>query len=141
MAQINPKITIRSVYFGMLLLSAAVMILAVRLAVASSWWMRLKRTPSREMSRRCPCWVTYMTTGEGVPQNYTEAAQWYRMSAERGCLGAGQSGSHVCQWTRRSPKRYRGSAMVEAHVRRKRGFADAQVKLGIMYFMVAASQG
>ena len=28
MAQINPKITIRSVYFGMLLLSAAVMILA-----------------------------------------------------------------------------------------------------------------
>ena len=35
MAQINPKITIRSVYFGMLLLSAAVMILAVRLTVAS----------------------------------------------------------------------------------------------------------
>ena len=35
MAQINPKITIRSVYFGMLLLSAAVMILTVRLTVAS----------------------------------------------------------------------------------------------------------
>ena len=35
MAQINPKITIRSVYFGMLLLSAAVMIFAVRLTVAS----------------------------------------------------------------------------------------------------------
>ena len=35
MAQIIPKITIRSVYFGMLLLSAAVMISAVRLTVAS----------------------------------------------------------------------------------------------------------
>ena len=35
MAQINPKITIRSVYFGMLLLIAVVMILAVRLTVAS----------------------------------------------------------------------------------------------------------
>ena len=35
MAQINPKITIRSVYFGMLLLNAAVMILTVRLTVAS----------------------------------------------------------------------------------------------------------
>ena len=35
MARINPKITIRSVYFGMLLLSAAVMILAVRLTIAS----------------------------------------------------------------------------------------------------------
>ena len=35
MGQINPKITIRSVYFGMLLLSVAVMILAVRLTVAS----------------------------------------------------------------------------------------------------------
>ena len=35
MAQINFKITIRPVYFGMLLLSAAVMILTVRLTVAS----------------------------------------------------------------------------------------------------------
>ena len=35
MAQINFKITIRSVYFGMLLLSAAVMILTARLTVAS----------------------------------------------------------------------------------------------------------
>ena len=34
MAQINPKITIRPVYFG-ILLSAAVMILAVRLTVAA----------------------------------------------------------------------------------------------------------
>ena len=35
MAQINPKITIRSVYFGMLLLSAAAMIFVVRLTIAS----------------------------------------------------------------------------------------------------------
>ena len=35
MAQINPKFTIRYVYFGMLLLSAAVMIFAFRLTVAS----------------------------------------------------------------------------------------------------------
>ena len=35
MTPINPKITIRSVYFGMLLLSAAVMIFTVRLTIAS----------------------------------------------------------------------------------------------------------
>ena len=35
MGQINANITIRPVYFGMLLLSAAVMILAIRLTVAS----------------------------------------------------------------------------------------------------------
>ena len=35
MGQNNPKITTRPVYFGILLLSAAVMILAVRLTIAS----------------------------------------------------------------------------------------------------------
>ena len=53
MAQIIPKITIRSVYFGMLLLSAVVMILTVRLTVASD--------------------LGYMySSGEGVPQNDAE---------------------------------------------------------------------
>ena len=42
MAKINPKITIRFVYFGMLLLSAVVMISAVRFEKRShpSWWIR-----------------------------------------------------------------------------------------------------
>ena len=57
MAQINFKITIRSVYFGMLLLSAAVMILTARLTVASEL-DSLKAPPSREIPRRSSIWVS-----------------------------------------------------------------------------------
>ena len=81
MAQINPKITIRSVYFGMLLLSAVVMISAVRLTVASE-------------------------------------LDSLKVAAEQGDADAQFNlGVHVCHRRRRSPKRYRGSAMV-SHGRR-----------------------
>ena len=95
MAQINPKITIRSVYFGMLLLSAAVMILTVRLTVASEL-DSLKaagrcRKPYRgrhgraQGDAKAQYSLGYMYDfGEGVPQNDAEAVRWYRMAAEQG---------------------------------------------------------
>ena len=72
MAKINPKITIRSVYFGMLLLSAAVMILTVRLTVASELVDSLKAV-AEHGDATAQFNLGYMyDTGEGVPQNYTE---------------------------------------------------------------------
>ena len=70
MARINSKITIRSVYFGMLLLSAVVMISAVRLAVADELDAldALKATPSREMLMRRSCWVSCMTMVAAFPK-------------------------------------------------------------------------
>ena len=118
MAQINPKITIRSVYFGMLLLSAAVMILAVRLTVASELVDSLKAIAEQgDATAQFNLGLMY-DTGEGVPENDAEAVRWYRMAAEQGdANGAAQSGSHVSHWRRRSRKRCRGGAMV-SHGRR-----------------------
>jgi TPR repeat protein len=83
MAQINPKITIRSVYFGMLLLSAAVMILTVRLTVASD--LNSIYAAAEPGDAEAQVILGYMyDTGEGVPQNDTEAVRWYRMAAEQG---------------------------------------------------------
>ena len=84
MAQINPKITIRSVYLGMLLLSAAVMILAVRLTIASELVDSLKTVAEHgDATAQFSLGYKY-ATGEGVPQNYTEAVRWFRMAAEQG---------------------------------------------------------
>ena len=83
MAQINPKITIRSVYFGMLLLSAAVMILTVRLTVASELDSLKASAEQGFANAQFNLGVMY-DAGEGVPQNYTEAVRWFRMAAEQG---------------------------------------------------------
>ena len=84
MAQINLKITLRSVYFGMLLLSAAVMILMVRLTVASELVDSLKSV-AEQGDATAQSSLGYMyATGEGVPQNDAEAVRWYRMAAEQG---------------------------------------------------------
>ena len=88
MAQINPKITIRSVNFGMLLLSAAVMILTVRLTVASELVDSLKAV-AEHGDATAQFNLGYMyATGEGVPKNDAEAARWYRMAAEQGVARA-----------------------------------------------------
>ena len=117
MAQINPKITIRSVYFGMLLLSAVVMILAVRLTVASELDSIKAKAEQGFVNAQFILGVMY-DTGRGVPQNDAEAVRWFRMAAEQGNADAQvHAGLHVCRRRRRSPKRYRGSAMV-SHGRR-----------------------
>ena len=133
MAQINPKITIGSIYFGMLLLSAAVMILAVRLAVADELVDALKADAEQGDAAAMSLLGYIYETGEGVPQNDTEAVRWFRMSAERGFAlaqvslglmyangrGVPQNDTEAVRWFRMSAER---------------GFAKAQVKLGLMYF-------
>ena len=134
MAQINPKFTIRYVYFGMLLLSAAVMILAVRLAVADELVDSLKADAELgDVGAQAILGYMY-DAGEGVPQNDTEAVRWYRMAAERGFALAQFSlgfmyanGRGVPQNDTEAVRWYRMAA--------ERGFAEAQVKLGLMYFI------
>ena len=76
MAQINPKITIRSVYFGMLLLSAAVMILAVRLAVADELVDSLKTDAEQgDAVGQVQLGVMY-GLGQGVPSDDVQAYAW-----------------------------------------------------------------
>ena len=83
MAQIIPKITIRSVYFGMLLLSAALMVLAVRFSVASELDSIKAKAEQGDAGAQVILGIMY-DTGSGVPENDTEAARWYRMAAEQG---------------------------------------------------------
>ena len=72
MAQINPKITIRSVYFGMLLLSAAVMILAVRLTIASA--------EQGDAKAQFNLGLMY-ALGKGVPKDDVQAYAWVNIGA------------------------------------------------------------
>ena len=87
MAQINPKITIRFVYFGMLLLSAAVMISTVRLTVASELDSLEAAAEQGVADAQFNLGVMY-GNGRGVPQNHTEAVRWYRLAAEQGVAEA-----------------------------------------------------
>ena len=87
MAQIIPKITIRSVYFGMLLLSAAVMISAVRLTIASD--LDSLKAAAEQGDATAQFNLGYMySTGEGVPENDVEAVRWFQMAAEQGDASA-----------------------------------------------------
>ena len=83
MAPINPKITTRSVNFGMLLLSAVVMILTVRLTIASDLDSLEAAAEQGDAAAQVNLGVMY-NAGEGVPQNDTVAVRWVRMSAEQG---------------------------------------------------------
>ena len=96
MAQIIPKITIRSVYFGMLLLSAAVMILTVRLTVASELVDSLKAVAEQgHSSAQFNLGVMY-ATGEGVPPKRCRGGAMVSHGRRAGkCRCAAQSGLHV----------------------------------------------
>ena len=74
MTQIIPKITIRSVYFGMLLLSAVVMILTVRLTVASDLDSLEAAAEQGDVEAQFDLGYMY-SSGEGVPQNDAEAVR------------------------------------------------------------------
>ena len=87
MGQINPKNTIRPVYFGMLLLSVAAMILAVRLTIASDLDSLKTVAEQGNVAAQYNLGGMYYT-GRGVPQNYAEAARWYQMAAEQGFVYA-----------------------------------------------------
>ena len=83
MAQINPKITIRPIYFGMLLLSAAVIILTGCLTIVSELDSLKAAAEQRDADAQFNLGLMF-DAGEGVPQNDTEAVRWYRMAAEQG---------------------------------------------------------
>ena len=83
MAQIIPKITIRSVYFGMLLLSAAVMISAVRLTIASDLDSLKAAAEQGDASAQLNLGVMY-ANGEGIPKDYVQAYAWFNIAAAQG---------------------------------------------------------
>ena len=125
MAQINPKITIRSVYFGMLLLSAAVMIFSVRLTIASDLdslkaateqgdakaVQSIRRIAEQGFAEAQFTLGDMYDTGRGVRHSNIEAVRWYRMAAEQGFAEA-------MRWVRESAEQ---------------GNVKAQFTLGDMY--------
>ena len=90
MAQINPKITIRSVYFGMLLLSAAVMILTVRLTVASELVDSLKAAAEQGDAKAQFGLGLMYALGKGVPKDDVQAYAWVNIGAAQ--IGDEESG-------------------------------------------------
>ena len=87
MARINRKITIRPIYFVMLLLSAAVIVLAVRLTATSDLNSLKAAAEQGDVDAQFDLGYMY-ANGEGVSENGTEAVRWYRMAAEQGDAAA-----------------------------------------------------
>ena len=131
MAQINPKITIRSVYFGMLLLSAAVMILAARLTIASELDLLKTIAEQGDAATQFNLGLMY-DTGDGVPQNDTEAVRWYRMAAEQG-FARGQNNLGYMYSTGRGVPRNDTEAVRWYRMAAEQGVAFAQFNLGYQY--------
>ena len=131
MARINSKITIRSVYFGMLLLSAAVMILTVRLTVASDLDSLEAAAEQGVADAQFNLGVMY-GNGRGVPQNHTEAVRWYRLAAEQGVAEA-QSNLGVMYYTGRGVPQNDAEAVRWYRLAAEQGHAGAQSNLGVMY--------
>ena len=131
MAQINPKITIRSVYFGMLLLSAAVMILTVRLTVASD--LDSLKAAAEQGDAKAQSSLGYMyATGEGVPKNDAEAVRLYRLAAEQGFAKAQFGLGNMYRTGLGVPKNYTEAVRLY-RLAAEQGFAKAQSNLGAMY--------
>ena len=131
MAKINPKITIRSVYFGMLLLSAAVMISAVRLTVASDLDSLKAAAEQGDATAQVNLGAMY-STGEGVPENDTEAARWFRMAAEQGDATA-QYNLGIMYSNGRGVPKIDAEAARWFRMAAEQEIAEAQFNLGIMY--------
>ena len=131
MAPISPKITIRSVYLGMLLLSAVVMLLAVRLTVASELGSLKAAAEQGDVEAQLNLGYMY-GFGEGVPQNDTEAVRWFRMAAEQGLATAQFNLGIGYQYGRGVPKND-AEAVRWYRLAAEQGDTTAQYKLGYMY--------
>ena len=83
MGQINRKITIRPIYFGMLLLSVAMMILSVRLTVASEL-DSLKAAAEQGDTRAQEGLGSIYEAGLGIPKDYIQAYAWSNIAAAQG---------------------------------------------------------
>ena len=131
MGQTYPKITIRPVYVGMLLLSAAVMISAVRLTVADELDSLKEAARQGNVELQLDLGYKYYT-GDGVPQNDAEAVRWFRMAANQGDAYAQYTlgimyfdGVVVPQNYTEAARLYRMAA--------NQGDANAQANLGLIY--------
>ena len=131
MAQIIPKITIRSVNFGMLLLSAVVMILAVRLTVASDLDSLIAAAEQGDGAAQFNLGNMY-ADGRGVPQNDAEAVRWYRMAAEQGVARAQFNLGYMYAEGHGVPKND-AEAVRWYRMAAEQGVARAQFNLGIRY--------
>ena len=132
MARINPKITIRSVFLGMLLISATVMILTVRLTIASELDSLKAAAEQGKVEAQVNLGNMY-AKGEVVPQNYIEAVRWFRMAAEQGDAAAQLKLGYMYDTARGVPgnnteavRWYRTAA--------EQGLAKAQYYMGLMYY-------
>jgi len=75
--------------------------------------------------------------GEGVPQDYTQAAMWWRKSAEQGNRGAQFNLGWLYEYGHGVPQDY-SEAAVWYRKSAEQGLAEAQNKLGVMNY---AGQG
>jgi TPR repeat protein len=70
--------------------------------------------------------------GEGIPQDYNEAARWYRMAAEKGDVAAQIRLATMYYWGEGIPQDYNEAARWYRMAAEK-GYAKAQFNLGNMY--------
>ena len=72
------------------------------------------------------------TKGQGVPQDYAEAARWYRIAADQGHADAPYDLGLMYQKGQGVPQDY-AAAMKWYRIAAEQGDADAQNNLGVMY--------
>jgi len=71
--------------------------------------------------------------GEGLPQDYNEAAKWYTKAAEQGCASAQFALGSMCQDGNGVPQDYKEAIRWYTKAA-EWGNAEAQCKLGVMYY-------
>jgi uncharacterized protein len=72
--------------------------------------------------------------GLGVPQNYTEAAKWYRLAAEQGLADAQFIFANMYHEGRGVPQSYTESARWY-RLAAEQGVVISQISLGLMYLL------
>jgi TPR repeat protein len=77
---------------------------------------------------------TMYENGRGVPQDYQEAAKWYRKAAEQGNAGAQSMLGWMYEGGKGVPRDYREAAMWFRKAA-EQGLAPAQFSLGTMYYL------
>ena len=72
--------------------------------------------------------------GDGVPQNYEEAAKWYRLAAEKGEVASQYSLGDLHRLGKGVPQNYK-EAVKWYRLAAEQGLAEAQNSLGVSYYL------
>jgi hypothetical protein len=72
--------------------------------------------------------------GQGVPQDFAEAAKWTRLAAEQGNTDAQSNLGGMLQYGHGVTQDY-AEAVKWYRLAAEQGYADAQFDLGVMYFL------